>query len=154
MLQYKQLEFNPNYFISNKGFLISFVGDMHIVRPGFDKNGYTKYCLRNIYTKEKRDYKGHRLVAYYFIDNPNNLPCVNHKDGNKANNTVENLEWVTHTDNNLHAYNSGLSKPKCHKVEYNGIIYSSKSEAAKQLNVSRATIVNWIKKGKIKVISS
>lgn len=44
----------------------------------------------------------HRLVAFYFIENPDNLPEVNHKDGNKANNAVSNLEWVTHSENQQH----------------------------------------------------
>ena len=41
----------------------------------------------------------HRLVAEYFIDNPNNLPVVNHKDENKLNNNVNNLEWATYSQN-------------------------------------------------------
>lgn len=47
----------------------------------------------------------HRLVAMTYIDNPNNLPEVNHKDGNKSNNNVDNLEWITHRDNIRHSYN-------------------------------------------------
>jgi len=50
----------------------------------------------------------HRLVAETFIPNPNNLPEVNHKDGNKLNNCVDNLEWVTQRDNNIHAIQTGL----------------------------------------------
>lgn len=52
----------------------------------------------------------HRLVAQAFIPNPNNLPCVNHKDGNKLNNHVDNLEWCTHRENTIHAHVNGLSR--------------------------------------------
>ncbi len=52
----------------------------------------------------------HRIVAEAFIPNPSNLPCVNHKDGNKLNNCVDNLEWVTFKQNSIHAVKTGLIK--------------------------------------------
>ena len=52
----------------------------------------------------------HRVIAETFIPNPNNLPCVNHKDGNKQNNRVDNLEWCTHSENTLHSFRTGLQK--------------------------------------------
>ena len=52
----------------------------------------------------------HICVALAFIPNPNGLPCINHKDGNKANNRVDNLEWCSHAENMKHASRTGLCK--------------------------------------------
>ena len=68
-----------------------------ILKPSFDKNGYTSL---NLCKNGKISHKTiHRLVAESFIPNPNNYPCVNHKDENPRNNTVENLEWCTYKYN-------------------------------------------------------
>ena len=50
----------------------------------------------------------HRLIALAFIPNPENLPQINHIDGNKLNNAIENLEWIDNSGNQLHAYRLGL----------------------------------------------
>lgn len=73
-----------------------------IFEPRKANNGYmrTAYALQREYT--------HRLVARHFVPNPNNLPEVNHIDGNKHNNYFLNLEWCTHRDNCRHASVTGL----------------------------------------------
>lgn len=81
-----------------------------VLKP-YLNNGYLKVTL---YKGSKRcDVQVHRLVALHFIDNEFNKPYVNHKDGDKTNNVVENLEWVTKSENTQHAYNTGLKVGMC-----------------------------------------
>ncbi len=62
----------------------------------------------NINGKRKTLYV-HRMLAELFINNPDNKPCINHKDGVKSNNSLENLEWSTHKENMRHAHATGLA---------------------------------------------
>ena len=87
-----------------------------IIKPILKQNGYLQVGLRKHGT---RKWIGvHRLVAIHFIENPNNKPQVNHIDGNKQNNIVENLEWVTVKENQDHAvrmgYRSNMPKGEKH----------------------------------------
>lgn len=85
----------------------------------------------------------HRLVALAFIPNPDNLPCVNHKDGNKHNNNVSNLEWCTRSHNTQHALINGLLGTNKHVLcVETGDTFISESEAARQLGYSLAHVSN------------
>ena len=79
------------------------------------------YYYINLSKKSKiKNTRVHRLVAKAFIENPNNYKIINHIDGNKLNNRVDNLEWCTFSHNNKDAYKQGLKKPTW-KGKYNNL---------------------------------
>lgn len=73
------------------------------------KNGYQRVTLYDDLGNKKTRLV-HRIVAETFLTNKDNKPCINHKDGNKSNNEIFNLEWVTHKENRKHALLTGLAK--------------------------------------------
>lgn len=121
-----------------------------------DKDGYLLINLFNnnkVFTK-----KVHRLVAETFIKNCKKLPEVNHKNGIKNDNRVENLEWVTRSQNAIHMYNTGLCKKRFGKDNArskvvlqikNGIViaeFYSIMDAQRETGVSSGNICNCCKK--------
>ena len=104
-----------------------------------NKNGYLQLNFpRNDGSGKADTILVHRLIARTFIPNPLNLPEVNHKDGNKQNNNVENLEWCTCSENGKHSYKMGLSH--AHKGEYH--------PQAKLTNEQEKQIKQFYKDGK------
>jgi len=107
-------------------------------------NGYCRYYLRD--NGRVRQALVHILVAEHFIDNPENKPQVNHKNGIKTDNRVENLEWVTEKENTRHSLKNGFSKQKLRTVigtsiKDGGIIeFESLQDAADYVNGNRANI--------------
>lgn len=116
-------------------------------------NRYLKKCIRNGYYNVSLCSNGkkinkhiHRLVAEQFIENKNGYPQINHKDGNKLNNNLINLEWCTSSENIKHSFrvlgrqasDGGQSKPViCLETK---IIYQSISECAKNIGVNIGTL--------------
>lgn len=81
-----------------------------ILKPALCRKGYERVYLSVGSKKSTR--RLHRLVALTFIDNPGNLPQVNHKDTDKLNNHVDNLEWISNEGNMQHAFKNGIYKER------------------------------------------
>lgn len=105
METFKTINNFEDYLISNLGRIKSNKSNK-ILKNIIDTNGYCVCSLSN--EKGRKKHLIHRLVAFAFISNPENKPQVNHKDGNKQNNHVSNLEWCTQKENQRHAWDNGL----------------------------------------------
>ena len=104
------------------------------LKPG-KINGYLQVCLRK--DKEKKQFLIHRLVAEAYIPNPNNYDTVDHIDFNKTNNCVNNLQWMSRSENSRKRRDCGAKPVRC--IELN-TIYSSITEAARCLNLDQPNI--------------
>lgn len=103
---YKSIkEYNDYYLIGSDGTVKNKIKTM---KTFINNNGYE--CIKLTLGRVHKHYTMHRLVALYFIDNPLNKKEINHIDGNKLNNNVNNLEWVTSSENKHHAIKLGLRK--------------------------------------------
>lgn len=153
---WKTLKENNKYEISDTGLVRRI--DTKQTLSGCITSGYRSVKLTFNNSKQKRFYV-HRLVAEHFINNPDpkNKTFVNHKDGNKLNNCVENLEWVSPRENNLHYYREIKEKTKEKKhfnkpipviqydLQHNKIAeYDSMSQAHKATGVSVVQIARCI----------
>ena len=101
----KEIKGFPGYTITDDGKVISYkFKEPRIMKTWYQKSGYEniKLCKDNV----TYHFLIHRLVAEAFIPNPNNLPEVNHKDKNRQNNRVENLEWSNRIDNLYDSYST------------------------------------------------
>lgn len=134
---WKTIKEEPQYEVSKDGKVRNKeTGEEKSLR--YDRYGYLRVTL---YPSGKT-YTVHRLVAMTFLKNSRNLPAVNHKDGNKENNHVNNLEWCTNKHNTQHAMQLGLHNPR-------GVMLGSKNPSA----VLDEGLVWEIRYGKFKDIS-
>ena len=128
-----------NYEISNLGKVKNSITGQ-ILKGRLCKNGYLQVSLKIIKTNKFTNRYIHRLVAQYWLGNPENKQEVNHKDGNKQNNIVSNLEWVTPSENQKHRHSIGITKTSNRRIakinpitkeiikEYNSIKEATKEE--------------------------
>lgn len=102
------------YLIDSLGNVVScpkqqgsrFVNEYKIIGTKINRHGYKEVALSK--DGKTKTVLLHRLIAIHFIENPNNFPCVNHKNGIKGDNRIENLEWCTVSQNTKHAYEKNL----------------------------------------------
>ena len=148
MEQWKIITEAKNYEISNFGNVRN-RNTKKELKGRLCKNGYLQVSLKIDETGKFTNRYIHRLVAIYWLDNQENKREVNHIDGNKLNNSLENLEWVTSSENQKHRHSIGIDKTSNRKIgkfnmdgklvaEYNSI----KEAADKQNNGVRISIDN------------
>nr|DAH92587.1 MAG TPA: homing endonuclease [Bacteriophage sp.] len=144
----------PNIYVENEDvYKKKHDGTFHKLSKWKDSVGYYQVVFR---INGKKIYKRvHRLIAETFLENPNNLPMVNHIDGNKLNNALTNLEWCTNAHNVQEAYNRKLYKStyKCtikaiSKETLECIEFRSIRECAKVLGLNRKTLTEILKGNK------
>lgn len=149
--EYRDIDGFPNYQVSNYGNVRNTKSNK-LKKPGYAKDNYLKVDL---YKDSKRTTKKvHRLVADAFLPQDPQRPDINHKDGNRENNEVTNLERCTKSENMKHAYKTGLAKPHASygmlgkknpnggrkkrpiRVIETGEIFKSQSECERELGLS------------------
>lgn len=144
-------EWEYRFIVNPKGIIYDMKRD--IIQPLHKNSDGYSCCTLRLKNGSRKTFKVHRMVAEKFVPNPEDKPEVNHKDGNKENNCDWNLEWVTHSENIQHAWNTGLITDKGERKK--GIrekqgkkvinldtkeIFISLSEACEKYNIKKSNL--------------
>ena len=113
---YQENDYSQFYEISNLGRLRN-TKTNKILKQTINKTGYYGYCGSLGNRQKKKMFKIHKAVAETFIPNPNCYKVINHIDGNKLNNNINNLEWCTHQYNSQHAIDLGLTLSTIERIK-------------------------------------
>lgn len=139
----KDIKDYENYQISEDGKVYNKIKQI-FMKPSLSKYGYYRVGLTN--ANGKKIISIHRLVAKTYIPNTFNKPQVNHINGIKSDNRLENLEWATREENMQHAYSNGLMKgfyESANKIVINlnnGVFYDCVTDASNSINMKYSTL--------------
>lgn len=137
MEYWKQIKGYPHLLVSRDGKVWTTTYN-RFLKPQLTNRGYLRIGLNK--DKVIKTVGVHRLVAEAFIPNPDNLPAVDHIDGNKLNNTVENLQWISNSDNTRKACIGKDRRPKPVICIETGKVYRNIKEANKDLHIPEAVL--------------